>query len=1056
MRYKIRKAIMALCMMLPLLSAQAGEALPNPIFELTFDGSSDAVKSLGKAQPLKAENLSYADGVKGKAVLIAPNSFLEYATQGNLNQESGTVTMWFKPNWCAAAQLSDERSQWHCLFSEPFPKGAPGKDARQGSGALWFWFWGPIFRGDIADINDRYLTAGNQGLDQSKWAHLAMTWDIDKGHVIYMNGIPCGMPGDGNSPLNIKKGANDYSALKNKFASFFVGSQEREAKADGLIDELKIYNRALTPEEISLDMATISPFKLKSTSFYCMAGETAKINWAMENVSGQAADCSCSWKIEDSAGKIIAEGKEPKFNLKAGQSHAFVSKVKTKGKGEYKLVIDTGHGPEQFASIWALGTVNPYLKSAGTKLDIKLLETIDIVKGIPSSRFVSIGTCVKGSLDGRSYFEAGPKKNDRFAVKLELPVSGVPYLIEWDYPDDKKRTMELIGQDAMNPGNDYTLQTGVFCGDEYPLSMKTMTYRSILWARSKDTALIFMTARSGAPVAVSELRIYSIQGGLPDAGVKDASPVNGWTRSVGIHFEDPAIGYDFGLKKELMPDYEVMLDRLIAYMKWSGQNLLAYPAVWYHGKIGERYQPRAHPDNFIGCILTKFAENDLGFMPTINLQNIKVQEGVVISEKTVSDGSLHNSPVMIFANGKPNPGGWHGTPPNFNPLHPVVQNYVDAQIDDMLESYAGNPAFKGIVFHLTKHTIPWFGSIEAGYNDYNINAFEKDTGIKVQADRKSPLRGKLYHDWLMANAPKEWVQWRCQKIADWYKAIAAKMAAKRPDLKLSLCSYNPTISDHSSDPRLKQPDFADIIDRESGIDAKLYEGVPNIILAQTIYPSDYRQMSGVSWLASALSVSRDDHKKPGVYTMLNDAVFPWINMHDRYFEDAVGRAGKWWGGEGNPLKAEWLRETGWRVSTLNPNANSFLEHYVMPLKYNDIMGFTKGGFLIGTCGVEEKLAEFAKAYRALPAKKFTDLPSPTETITSRTLNMSDGTWFYAVNTGRKPASVTFVFDREPGSVSDLASGKELKTVGNKLKVDLDVYQLRSFKVSKGLKVKSVE
>jgi len=1055
MKNKIRKIFLSLVIIISLIIAYT-EEIPKPIFELPFDGNAIAITK-GKSQPLKAENLSYTDGVKGKAVFIAQNSLLEYSTDGNLNQEKGTITLWFKPNWRASEQSSDNRANWHCLMSQPFPKGAPGKDARHGSGALWFWFWGHHYRGDISDINDSYLIGGNQNLDQTRWVHLAMTWDIDKGHCIYMNGIPAGMPGDGNSPLNVKNRARDFSALKNKFASFFIGSQEgKEAKADGLIDELKIYDRALSQEEILSDMGNILPLRLDYETAYCITGNTVEFKWKLKNISSQNLPSTCSWQIQTPSGMIIAEGNELGSILKPGEIQKFVSKIKTTEKGEYKFSVNIGNAPKQFASIWSLRKDNPYLKPPNTKLETKLIETIDFVKGLPPERFVAIGECKKEELNGRTYFEAGQRKNDRFAVKVELPTVEVPYLIEWDYPDNKVRTMEMLAQSAKYPGEDYGLQTGVFCGDEYRLSMKTLTHKSILWPRTKDYAFIFMTVRQGKPAAVSELRIYSIIGGLPDAGVKEASPVNNWTRTVGIHFEDPSLGFDFGVVRQLMPEYEETIDRLIAYMKWSGQNLLSYPAVWYQGAIGSSYQPRPHPDNYIGCILAKFAENNLKFMPAINLHNIKIPDEIIINAKTVADGSLHNTPIMILSDGKPNPGGWHGTPPNFNPLHPLVQEFVNTQIDKMLELYGDNPAFKGITMHLTKHTIPWFGSIEAGYNDYNIEAFEKDTNIKVNVDRRDPLRGKLYYDWLMANARDKWIDWRCAKIAEWYKAIAKRMAAKRSDLKLSICSYNPTISDHHNDNRFKQENFTDIVNKESGIDPKLYKDVSNIILAQTIYPSDYRQMSDVQWLESSLPVCRDNHKKPDTYSMLNDAVFPWINMHDRYFEDAVGRPGKWWGGDGNPLKADWLVEHGWRVSTLNPNVNNFLEHYTFPLKYNDIMGFTKGGFLIGTCGVEEKLVEFAKSYRALPSQKFYDLPGKTKNIKARFLSLPETTWFYAVSTGIESDAVTFIFDDSPGTIIDLASGEKLTVSGNKIKVELHGYQLRSFKIEKGIKIKAIE
>ncbi len=1010
MRTGVKVVLVLAFSMAALAHARSVMAGTAPIFEVPFDGSADAVVAGGKAQPIKAENLRYEEGLKGNAVLIGKDSLLEYATQGNLNQEKGSVTLWFKPNWRAADMHSDDKSQWHCLFSEPFPKEQDGKDTRHGSGAFWLWFWGPFFRGDISDVNDKYITAGAQGLDHSKWAHIAFTWDIDKGASLFMNGIAVGVSGDGDSPLNVKKG-NDFSALKNKFQSFFVGSQEGNAKADGLIDDLRIYDKALAQDEVVADMARVASFRIDCLTPYLAAGGEAEIRWALKNLSTQDALCGFSWRVEDSSGTRVADGKEQGASLASGAVRQFAAKFKVAVKGEYKLIVETGSGPVLSANVWALGKGNPYLKEPGAKLEAKLIETIDFVKGVPDSRLVAIGSCVKGSLEGRSYFEAGPNRNDRFAVKVDLPEAGVPYLVEWDYPDDKLRTMEMLGQDALNPSNDYGLQAGVFCGDEYPLSMKTMTHRSILWARS-----------------------------------------------VGIHFEDPAVGYDFGIEGQLMPDYEKILDRLIAYMKWSGQNILTYPAVWYHGRIGTSYQPRLHPDDYLGCILAKFKENGLGFMPTVNLQNISIPKDVVINKQSFSDGSLHNSPVMIFSSGEPNPGGWHGTPPNFNPLHPAVQGYVDAQIDEMIERYAGNPAFKGIVMHLTKHTIPWFGSIEAGYNDYNIDAFEKDTGVKVQADRGNPLRGKAYFDWLMANARDEWIQWRCQKLAAWYTAIAVRMAAKRSDLKLSLCSYNPTITDHNNDGRYSLPDFARIIDRESGIDAKLYEGVPNIIISQTIYPSDYRWTAGNKYYEANRAAIRDDHFKPGVYSMLRDASSPWINMHDRYFENSVGskRPMHTWSAKNNPLVADWLNETSWRVSTLNPNENSFLEHFILPLRYTDVLGFTKGGFLIGTYGVERKLVEFAKAFRALPAKKFADLAGSTETTKVRSLKMPEGTWFYAVNTDYKPSSISIVFDRAPATVSELGVEQELKAAEIKLKVELAPLQLRAFKIPKGVAVVSAE
>ncbi len=1012
----------------------AGE-IPSPVFHLSFDKTLDA-KPGGSPSPLRAENLSFEKGVLNEGVVIGAASLLEYATKGNLEQERGTVSLWFKPSFDPGIQSRD-KGAWHCLFSEPFPEsGAPGKDPRHGSGALWFWLYGPTLRGDVSDAGDRYVTAPLNGVAKGAWIHLAFTWDMAKGSAVYVNGVEGVVKGgmDSFSLLDPKKGRRDFSALKNRFANFFVGSQGEAAKADGTLDEFKIYDVALTPEQIHSEMAALRPLSLAPDETLFLAGRAGKTALLLGDISkSPLAIDSAKWTLLDERGAACASGSFAPATLKPGETKRLAFEFPALKAGRYSLRFESGCGPDLYASYCVIGAESSFLKAPG-RLDATLLETIDFSKELPSGRFVSQGPLKKGSLNGRAYLETGARKDDRFAVRIVLPEAERPYLLEWDYPDDKVRTAEMLAQDALNPGDDYGLQTGVFCGDEYPNSMKFLTHRSILWARSKNLAVIFMSVRDGRPAAAGELRVYKINGALPDAGIVDAKPVGAWNRVVGIHFEDPALGYDFGETGQFMPQYGRTLDKLVAYMKWSGQNFLSYPAVWYHGPVGAAYQPRLHELEFVDMILAKFAAHGLSFMPSINLHNIPLPEGLRIDARTLSDGSLHDSPVMILSDGKPNPGGWHGTPPNFNPLHPATQAYVDSLIDALLAKGAKSPAFKGVVLHLTKHTTPWFGCIEAGYNDYNIEAFEKDAGIKVAVDRKDPLRGRLYYEWLMANARSKWIAWRCEKLAAWYKRIADRISAARPDLKLELCSYNPTITDHWKDPRVGTPGFTIASDMESGIDPKLYENSSNIILSQTLYPADYRWGSHRSYLDKAREAIRGEVFNSDLYELVKDARLPWINMHDRYFEDPIGSTTR---KEGKPLQASWLKEHSWRVSTLNPNINYALEYYILPLRYTDVLGFTKGGFLIGTCGVEDKLVEFARAFRALPAVKFSDVKGSSDTVKIRAYKDKDALWLYAVNTGRTPAKVVFPFE----GLTDLPSGATLKSSA----VELEAYQLRSFK-----------
>ena len=114
----------------------------------------------------------------------------------------------------------------------------------------------------------------------------------------------------------------------------------------------------------------------------------------------------------------------------------------------------------------------------------------------------------------------------------------------------------------------------------------------------------------------------------------------------------------------------------------------------------------------------------------------------------------------------------------------------------------------------------------------------------------------------------------------------------------------------------------------------------------------------------------------------------------------------------------------------------------MPLRYKDVLGISKGGFLIGSYGMEPELIAFAQAFRALPAVEFSDVKGSTETVKIRRWSDGKRTWFYAVNTTLDPVTVTIA---KPGTVLDLARNVEIKYEGD-AKIKLGPYALRSFQV----------
>ena len=695
--------------------------------------------------------------------------------------------------------------------------------------------------------------------------------------------------------------------------------------------------------------------------------------------------------------------------------------------------------PPDYAAVAARDTKSYVLPAAATGgvPGVKtLVDEVRLDASLPSSRFHAVGETRFAELDGVRYLEAGAKENDRFAVRFKLDPGHPLYCFEFDYPDDAKRTADILLQPAKSWS--YAMEVGYAAGGEYPNSGKMLTHRCLWWGKDAEVAAIVMTARAGERAALSAIRVYRIDG-LPEAGISEP-PANarGSHRSFALYFEDPSVGQEYGLDESYAATPEglcELADRIIAGMKYVGQNTLAYPGAWYHGLIGPAYNPRNHAPRFLSGFYEKFDRAGLQIYPTLNVNNMPVPPGLV-TRASMSNGALHDSPIAIHDTGRPNWGGWHDTPPNFNVLHPDVRRYIERMVDELVAQGGKHPSFRGVCFHLTRHCLLWCGDEQSGYNDACVQAFAKAKGLKIPVDASDPMRGAAYAKWIRANCREEWIQWRCDQVTAFYVSLAKRLRQARPDLRLWLNSFAPA-DVHAPD--FGAPDFMRRSNRACGLDAEaLQRAIPNLVLCQSMVPADYRK--NPDWVypsPAAREAQRVLELRPGFYDLLAPAVYPWVNQHDRYWESAVGGSGA--------LNCGWLTEMGWRVGTINPAGRHSLRPFVAPLRFRDVLGMSKGGFLIGTYGMEDVLVPFMRAFRALPAVVMKDVPggSVDGAVRMRSGEFGGRTYFYVVNAGECAATAEVVF---PKDAVDLVTGRP--AAGGTLA--LEPYEMRSYSAPKGV------
>jgi len=236
----------------------------------------------------------------------------------------------------------------------------------------------------------------------------------------------------------------------------------------------------------------------------------------------------------------------------------------------------------------------------------------------------------------------------------------------------------------------------------------------------------------------------------------------------------------------------------------------------------------------------------------------------------------------------------------------------------------------------------------------------------------------------------------------------------------------------------ERPDYVAEINRESGVDPALYRGHPNIVVQRTIYPADYRwYRSRRRYQADPIQIRHLNERRQS-FAVLREGAEPWVNMHDRYWEDAVGRGNKW-----RPFGG---REMGWRVSTLNPNQTHCLESYTTPLAQADAFAFTKGGFLVGTIGIEPQVGRFTQAFRAIPAKPFADHKADTDPVRVRYCRDEAGLYVYAVNPSDKAHTVRLRFTGRGLVARDLVTDRPAPLQADALTLRVDAYGLRVFLV----------
>ena len=525
----------------------------------------------------------------------------------------------------------------------------------------------------------------------------------------------------------------------------------------------------------------------------------------------------------------------------------------------------------------------------------RLLAEFDCAQEYPADAYFGHGNVTVVESPIGPYREAEGRPLSRFGYRFQIEHIGRPHLAVIRYPDDKRRFMCVMD------GTCYDLTTGVYTDFENPLSGKMLEIRRLFWPRWTDCSIVLMTWSDGEPAAVADIKIYEIDDLAPLNVPGD--PGDGSRRELGIQFEDPC---GTGASAGAMTHTE-WVDRMTAYARHSGQNLLVYPIVWYHGPLyPSKREPAgsfnvvvgpdrkqysrwtSQPADWVAEILDRFDQEGLNFQAAVTIlrlgtlmekMNIDIESikggadtiNNMLKSDQVQAGTQDWTPLYNVKNFTNQASGtltgWaygelSGQPyragPIFNPLHPVVQEAVTGLAGEIAGLYKDHPSFKGISFNMWHATILWYASLDAGYDDYTAALSTRETGIEIPVDPKAPDRFSKRHAFLTAQHKDAWIAWRCRKIHELFCRIRDEVVAQRPDLRVTITLWSettvaqtlgfPKTPGHQLYARQSTVDLY----RDGGLDIALFENEPGIEIDLCFTPARDRDCWGTSGVNMAI------------------------------------------------------------------------------------------------------------------------------------------------------------------------------------------------------------
>lgn len=631
-----------------------------------------------------------------------------------------------------------------------------------------------------------------------------------------------------------------------------------------------------------------------------------------------------------------------------------------------------------------------------------------------------------------------------FSYLLENVEPGKPCVIEIDHPDDDWRSVCVSIVDIYEKGGagkkmrGYLPPTfGYETGGYLPLSNKMLTEKVMFWPNGGDVNLGIVSSRIGKRAAAARIRVYRVDGDLPALGI------NGHGRFIGMWMEEHERWHTHFNTPPNLPAHVrdfIGLKRTMQWLAHTGTNafwptVVAYQQATYDSPVLDGYLLKHYNLPRISALLCE--KYGLSYVAEIFLARLRHFNETVMRAGVENPDDLYTRTWWGFSTSTAatSGGASEGTWPNWNILHPHVQDMMISIYGELADALADTRSFAGMSGRLD----PWqwdglyaISSLNWGYEDWTVREFEKDTGIKVPEGDDPEKRFESRYRFLTNPENKAgWIAWRSARLTDYLQRLVARIRARNPELTLFLCGDGRQDENHA--PSIP----ADVRERfsEMGFDLEMLARMPGIAIVPA---TSYGRGKTFTYLADQKAYDRfqtPENLKIG-YNMTRAA--------------AMGGAYQEWGPQ-FPLAKLGAPLPRWHYCSSSASAGiNALEPLAVILAEQDTMMMRDGGYPL-LFGQRDFYINWMRAFASLPRKPFEPLPFARDPVAAWQRVEPDKTLFYVVN--RERYAVEMVLDIS-GAREVLGLGRdETITIDNgRLPLVLAPFELRAFEAPVGASV----